>query len=70
MAEYATLPQALIDAGFDPGDRKFAALAKQQDATVANATDSDWLEHRSILEDEKIKLYFVCGYDQSKWFDK
>ncbi len=66
--EYAALPQALIDAGFDPGDRKFAALAKQQDAAVANATDSDWLEHRSILDDEKIKLHLVCGFDRSKWF--
>ena len=66
--EYTALPQSLIDAGFDPSDRKFAALAKQEDATLANATDSDWLEHLTLLKAEKIRLLFVCGGDRSTWF--
>jgi hypothetical protein len=68
--EYAACPQSLIDAGFDPSDRKFAALAKQQRATVANATDSDWLQHRLLLEAEAVKLHFVCGCDESRWFSE
>jgi hypothetical protein len=66
--EYAALPQSLIDAGFDPSDRKFAALAKQEGATVANATDSDWLHHRTTLKDAGINIHFVCGCDRSAWF--
>jgi hypothetical protein len=67
--EYAHLPQALIDAGFDPSDRKFAALAKRARATVANAVDSDWLDHRPTLQREGIRLHFVCGCTIAEWFE-
>jgi hypothetical protein len=66
--EYADLPQGIIDANFDRGDRKFAALAKLVDAPVANAIDGDWLNHRAILEDNGIHVQFVCGCDPTKWF--
>jgi hypothetical protein len=66
--EYADLPQAVIDANFDPSDRKFAALAKREDLPVINATDSDWLNHREILENNGIRVRFVCGCDGRKWF--
>jgi hypothetical protein len=66
--EYADLPQAVIDANFDRSDRKFAALAKKEDVPVINATDSDWLNHRKILENNGILVRFVCGCDGSKWF--
>ncbi len=65
--EYIDLPAALIDAGFDPTDRKFAALGKRAEAPVANATDSDWLEHRAVLETNGIKVIFICGCDAAKW---
>jgi hypothetical protein len=48
--EFLDLPQALIDVNFDPSDRKFAALAKREKAPVINATDSDWLNHRDVIE--------------------
>lgn len=66
--EYVDLPRALVDAGFDPSDRKFAALAKRQRVPVVNATDSDWLEHRATLLANDIEVEFLCGCDQSKWF--
>lgn len=66
--EYADLPQALIDARFDPSDRKFAALARREVLPVINATDSDWLEHRATLEDSRIAVRFLCGCDQTEWF--
>lgn len=47
--EYADLPQAVIDAAFDPDDRKFAALAKRERIPVVNAVDSDWLDARDML---------------------
>ncbi|MCU0839707.1 MAG: hypothetical protein MUE49_13450, partial [Rhodospirillales bacterium] len=66
--EFVDLPQALIDARFDPSDRKFAALATRGAAPVINATDSDWLEHRAILDANGIRVEFVCGCDKAKWF--
>src|SRR5579875_3120756 len=58
--EYADLPQSLIDAGFDPSDRKFAALARKSEAGVANATDSDWLDHHDLLLSEQISVHHLC----------
>jgi hypothetical protein len=66
--EYADCPQALINAGFDPSDRKFAALARQQSTPVANAIDTDWLHHRSLLRSCGITVHFVCGTDATKWW--
>lgn len=66
--EYADLPQALIDAGFDPSDRKFAALGRRENVPVINATDSDWLNHRTMLAEHGIRVRFVCGCDRTKWF--
>ena len=66
--EYSDLPQEVIDAGFDPSDRKFAALAKQQSTPVANATDTDWLHHRPLLRRFGITIHFVCGTDRNKWW--
>jgi hypothetical protein len=66
--QYADLPQPLIDAQFDPGDRKFAALAKREKVPVFNATDSDWIDHHAILEANGVIVEFLCGYDRKKWF--
>jgi hypothetical protein len=66
--EYAHLPQALIDAKFDPSDRKFAALAAKEHVPVVNATDSDWLEHGPLLQALGIKVQFLCGCDVTRWF--
>ncbi|WP_140821381.1 hypothetical protein [Mesorhizobium sp. CU2] len=53
---------------FDLSDRKFAALSIVSGAPVANAVDSDWLEHRQALEDSGVKIHFVCGADKGRWF--
>ena len=66
--EYADVPQSLIDARFDPSDRKFAAMAKRARVRVSNATDSDWIDHRTLLADNGIVVEFVCGCDVKKWF--
>jgi hypothetical protein len=67
--EYADLPQALIDCKFDTSDRKFAALAKRENAEVANATDSDWIEHAATLASTAIVVQNLCGCEKSKWFE-
>ena len=67
--EYQALPQAVINANFDPDDRKFAALAAQQKAPVANATDSDWLDHKTVLQANGIRIHFVCGCHRKVWFE-
>jgi hypothetical protein len=66
--EYEDLPQSLIDAGFDPSDRKFAALARKEGVQVHNATDTDWLEHSNTLETAGIQVDNLCGCDDCLWF--
>jgi hypothetical protein len=66
--EYQDLPQSLVDAGFDPSDRKFAALARKEGAPMYNAIDSDWIEHAATLEIAGIKVENLCGCDQILWF--
>jgi hypothetical protein len=53
---------------FDPSDRKFVALAKQANATIANATDTDWLSVEVALRDYGVEIHFVCGTDCKHWF--
>lgn len=66
--EYHDLPQSLIDTGFDPSDRKFAALANKEGVTMYNATDSDWLEHAVTLATAGIQIHNLCGCDVGSWF--
>ncbi len=66
--EYADLPQSLIDANFDHADRKFVALASRARATIANATDSDWIIHGVELSACGIDVKFLCDCDKDKWF--
>lgn len=65
--EYADLPQAVIDEGFDRSDRKFAALAKREQIPVVNAVDSDWLEAREALTANGVRVKFLCGCDERLW---
>ena len=67
---YADFPADAALKGFDRGDRKFAALARRERAPVANATDSDWLEHRTALAKHGIAVRFVCGCMATHWFAK
>jgi len=66
--EYVDMPQTLIDLGFDPSDRKFAALARRETIPVVNATDSDWVNHYSELSFSGIDVKFLCGCDTEMWF--
>jgi len=65
---YQHFPDAPELEKFDPSDRKFAALARKQKIPVANACDSDWLDHRAALEVNGVAVHFVCGCDRKGWF--
>ena len=65
---YYDFPNDIALSSFDQSDRKFAALARRAHAPVANATNSDWLHHRTVLEKHGIKMLFVCGYVSQEWF--
>lgn len=67
--EYLDLPKPVIDAGFDPSDRVFAALAKKVRSKIYNAVDTDWLEHREVIEENGIRIVFICGCDPERWRD-
>jgi hypothetical protein len=66
--EYLDLPQSLVDSGFDPNDRKFAALARRESVPVYNAVDSDWINHSQTLAAEQIEVENLCGCDPTSWF--
>ncbi len=55
---------------FDQSDRKFVAAAINSRAAVANAVDGDWLEHRSALQRNGVRIKFICGLDPRNWFEK
>lgn len=64
---YEDFPAVGRLANFDLSDRKFAALAKKENAPVLNATDSDWIEHLAALRAERIEVEFVCGCNRADW---
>ena len=45
---------------FDPSDRKFLAVAVVAGATVLNATDGDWEEHASLMEELGVEVCQLC----------
>ncbi|MGP0089685.1 MAG: hypothetical protein ACLPKB_06970 [Xanthobacteraceae bacterium] len=56
-------------ATFDRSDRKFVAASRKSGAPIANATDSDWLDHREALEANGVTVEYVCGCDRGQWFE-
>lgn len=68
--EFADFPNAPEIAGFDRSDRKFAALARRTGTPVSNAVDSDWIDYRDHLDAHGISVDFICGCDESQWFNR
>ena len=46
----------------DPSDRKFLAVAVVADASIVNATDSDWHESRTLLDGIRIEVEQLCPH--------
>lgn len=44
----------------DPSDRKFLAVAVVANATIVNATDSDWSEQQPLLDELNISIKQLC----------
>jgi hypothetical protein len=68
--QYAALPDSIRHSTFDQSDRKFAALALELAAPVANCVDSDWLIHHKLLKESGIRVQFVCGPEPNGWFEE
>lgn len=66
--EFVDFPQTGGLAAFDVSDRKFAALARSTGTAVTNATDSDWLDFREMLQADGIAVDFLCGCERRRWF--
>jgi len=64
--EFEDFPSDSALAGFDRSDRKFAAAARKSGAPVANAVDSDWLDHKQALRANGISVDFICGCDAAR----
>ncbi|MFC1960727.1 hypothetical protein ACFLYO_08455 [Chloroflexota bacterium] len=59
---YAIVPDSLVEAEFDPSDRKFVAVALAHDPTppIINATDSDWEEKSDAIKQCGIVVIECC----------
>ncbi len=68
--EFEDVPQQLIEEGFDRNDRKFVALAVREEASIANATDSDWLNFAALLDENHITVENLCGCNREEWFER
>lgn len=66
--EYADLPQPIIDAGFDPSDRKFVALACKENVPLFISTDTDYIEHEAVLAGSGVRVEYLCGCEVDTWF--
>jgi hypothetical protein len=67
--EFDDFPNDPKLAAFDLNDRKFVAAGRKARASIANAIDSDWLDHRDALLANNVRIDFVCGCDKTKWFE-
>ncbi len=59
---FVEFPDAEELAGFDASDRKFVAVAPGSGTQppVLNASDTDWWQHRSALEQHGVRIEFLC----------
>ena len=51
---------------FDPSDRKFLAVAVVANASILNATDSDWSEQETLMCDLGVTVRQLCPQHASK----
>ena len=67
--QYIDFPADPELATFDQSDRKFAAAARKSGVPLANAVDTDWLDHKGALARNGISVLFVCGCDRKDWIN-
>ena len=58
--------EELPENAFDPSDRKFLAVAVVANAVVLNATDSDWAEHKTLMDSLGVEVTQLCPRYTSK----
>ena len=58
--------EELPDNTFDRSDRKFLAVAVAAPAIVLNATDSDWMEHESLMDQLEVEVKQLCPQHATK----
>lgn len=58
--EYKVLPQILRCSNFDRSDRKFVAAAIVGRGMIANAVDSDWMNHAEMLKACGVSVRQIC----------
>lgn len=60
--DYKEFPDDPDLAGFDPPDRKFAAVARasRHGPVVLNAADTDWWDYKEPLERHGVSVEFLC----------
>lgn len=53
--------EELTENTFDRSDRKFLAVAVKAKAVILNATDSDWDEHKALMNALGVKVEQLCS---------
>ncbi len=69
---FEEFPDPMLEAQFDPPDRKFAAVANAHPAKprIWQATDSKWLDWWRQLWAKGILVDFLCPADVAKFYAK
>ena len=58
--------EELPENSFDRSDRKFLAVAVVARAVILNATDSDWDEHKALMDSLGIEVDQLCSQHASR----
>lgn len=68
--DFEEFPETLRSIGFDPSDRKFVAVAVSnlRTAPIVQAADSKWVGWKTALEQEKVKVKFLCKEELTSIF--
>jgi hypothetical protein len=68
--EFEDFPMDPRLSNFDPSDRKFVAAGIVTETSVYAATDSDWLDHHAVLNENGLEVEFVCSPFRESWFQQ
>ncbi|HZS81078.1 MAG TPA: hypothetical protein VFA14_06605 [Herbaspirillum sp.] len=68
--EFAEFPDIALQPAFDPPDRKFVAVAHAHPnkPSVWQAADCKWLDWRPALQDNGIRVEFLCLDDACRFY--
>jgi hypothetical protein len=71
-ASFVEFPDIIVDTPFDPPDRKFVAVAHAhpEKPPIWQAVDCKWLDWWPALQNNGVRVEFLCPHDACKFYGK